>query len=118
VEHGAVLLKFWLHIDADEQLRRFKERESIAFKQYKITEEDWRNRERWGEYELAVSDMVMRTSTEIAPWTLVAGPAFALPVLAADELPLGLQIAGYPDHDAEACAIAAWVRDAFLPTGD
>lgn len=68
-----VLAKFWIHLSKDEQLRRFKERESIPFKRYKITAEDWRNRKRWDEYELAVNDMVARTSTEFAPWTLVAG---------------------------------------------
>ena len=52
------------------------------------------------------------------PWTLVGGPAFALPLLADQGLPLGLQIAGFADRDAEACAVAAWVRDVFLPTGD
>lgn len=72
-EHNTVLLKFWLHIDKDEQLRRFKEREKIAYKQYKITEEDYRNREKWDDYELAVNDMVERTSTEYAPWTLIEG---------------------------------------------
>jgi polyphosphate:AMP phosphotransferase len=71
VERGIVLLKFWLHITPDEQLRRFKEREQIGYKAWKLTEEDWRNRERWGEYELAVNDMVERTSTRQAPWTLV-----------------------------------------------
>ncbi|MBI4497959.1 MAG: polyphosphate:AMP phosphotransferase, partial [Chloroflexi bacterium] len=69
--HGTVLAKFWLSIDKDEQLRRFQEREQTGFKHYKITPEDWRNREHWEDYELAVSDMVDRTSTEIAPWTLV-----------------------------------------------
>ncbi|MEQ8234089.1 MAG: polyphosphate:AMP phosphotransferase [Gammaproteobacteria bacterium] len=73
VEHGMVVLKFWLHISAEEQLRRFREREQIAVKQHKITDEDWRNRERWDDYERAVSDMVVKTSTEIAPWTLVPG---------------------------------------------
>lgn len=72
-DHGTVLLKFWLHIDRDEQLRRFKEREKIAYKQYKITEEDYRNREKWDDYEHAVNDMVERTSTEYAPWTLIEG---------------------------------------------
>lgn len=71
-EHGIVLLKFWLHIDADEQLRRFQEREQTPFKQYKITEHDYRNRERWGDYERAVDDMVSRTDTPHAPWHLVA----------------------------------------------
>jgi len=72
-EHGTVLLKYWLHIDKDEQLRRFKEREKIAYKQYKITDEDYRNREKWDDYEMAVNDMVERTSTEYAPWTLIEG---------------------------------------------
>ncbi|MCG8325536.1 MAG: polyphosphate:AMP phosphotransferase [Thiotrichales bacterium] len=70
-EHGIVLLKFWLHIDKDEQERRFKEREKISYKQHKITEEDYRNREKWDEYEQAVDDMVARTSTEFAPWHLI-----------------------------------------------
>lgn len=68
---GVVLVKFWLAIDEEEQFRRFKEREQIAFKRFKITDEDWRNREKWGEYRDAVGDMVDRTSTSIAPWTLV-----------------------------------------------
>lgn len=71
--HGTVLLKFWLHIDKEEQLRRFKDREKITYKQYKITEDDYRNREKWDDYEHAVNDMVERTSTEYAPWTLIEG---------------------------------------------
>lgn len=71
VRHRLVVVKFWLAISNEEQLRRFKDREQTGFKRYKITEEDWRNREKWGEYELAVSDMVDRTSTLHAPWTLV-----------------------------------------------
>lgn len=73
VQHGIVLCKFWLHITKDEQLRRFKERETTPYKKWKLTDEDWRNRERWEEYELAVNDMVERTSTRRAPWTLVEG---------------------------------------------
>ncbi|MEX2482014.1 MAG: polyphosphate:AMP phosphotransferase [Gammaproteobacteria bacterium] len=73
IEHGTIVLKFWVHISADEQLARFREREQTAWKQHKITAEDWRNRERWEDYERAVGDMVTRTSTEIAPWTLVPG---------------------------------------------
>ncbi len=73
VDHGTVVLKFWVHIDPEEQLRRFREREQTPWKQHKITAEDWRNRERWADYERAVTDMVVRTSTEIAPWTLVPG---------------------------------------------
>lgn len=70
-EHGIVLLKFWLHIDQDEQLRRFKEREQISYKQHKITDEDYRNREKWAEYSLAVNDMVTRTSTQSSLWHLI-----------------------------------------------
>jgi polyphosphate:AMP phosphotransferase len=72
-ERGIVVCKFWIHISPDEQLRRFKERETVSYKQYKITEEDWRNRKKWNDYKAAVSDMVTRCSTEYAPWTLVAG---------------------------------------------
>ncbi|MDR1063416.1 MAG: polyphosphate:AMP phosphotransferase [Azoarcus sp.] len=68
---GAIIIKFWLQISKDEQLRRFKERESTAFKRYKITDEDWRNREKWDAYHQAVCDMVERTSTGLIPWTLV-----------------------------------------------
>jgi polyphosphate:AMP phosphotransferase len=71
VRHNTVLVKFWLTITREEQLRRFKEREKTGFKRFKITEEDWRNRKKWNEYETAVCDMVDRASTEIAPWTLV-----------------------------------------------
>lgn len=70
-DHGIALLKFWLHIDPDEQLSRFKAREQVSYKQYKITEEDYRNRDKWAEYSLAVNDMVARTSTQSAPWTLI-----------------------------------------------
>ncbi len=70
-DYGVIVAKFWLAIDADEQLRRFKEREQIGYKRYKITDEDWRNREKWDDYAQAVHDMVDRTSTSAAPWTLV-----------------------------------------------
>ncbi|MEX2523399.1 MAG: polyphosphate:AMP phosphotransferase [Gammaproteobacteria bacterium] len=70
-EHGIILTKFWLHLDPEEQLRRFKEREVTAWKQHKITEEDWRNREKWDDYKAAVNDMVAHTSTEYAPWSLI-----------------------------------------------
>jgi len=69
--HDVVVVKFWLAISRAEQYRRFKEREKVSFKRFKITAEDWRNRRRWNEYERAVCDMVDRTSTAIAPWTLV-----------------------------------------------
>ena len=70
-EHGIVLCKFWLHISKEEQLERFKAREETPYKQYKITEEDWRNREKWDDYKAAVNEMVMRTSTEFSEWTLI-----------------------------------------------
>ena len=73
VEHGVVLLKFFIHISKDEQLRRFKEREQVEYKRHKITEEDWRNREKWGAYEEAINEMVARTSTGYAPWSLIPG---------------------------------------------
>ncbi len=71
VDSGIVLAKFWLTISQEEQLRRFKEREQIAFKRFKITDEDWRNREKWDDYVRAASDMIERTSTTTTPWTLV-----------------------------------------------
>lgn len=69
--HGILVVKFWLAITQEEQLRRFREREQISFKQFKITPDDWRNREKWNVYESLIDDMVERTSTSIAPWTLV-----------------------------------------------
>jgi len=71
VDAGVLVFKFWLAIDSDEQLKRFREREATGYKRYKLTDEDWRNREKWGAYDVAASEMVARTSTEIAPWTLV-----------------------------------------------
>jgi len=72
-EDGAVVLKFWIHIDQEEQLRRFEERERTEHKKWKITEEDWRNREKWDEYREAVEDMVKYTSTKGAPWYVIEG---------------------------------------------
>jgi polyphosphate:AMP phosphotransferase len=71
IDNGIVVVKFWMHISQEEQLRRFNERQVTPWKQFKITEEDWRNRNKWGDYEQAVNDMIERTSTEIAPWTVV-----------------------------------------------
>jgi len=70
---GVIVVKFWIHISKDEQFRRFKERERISYKKWKLTAEDWRNREKWNEYAIAVDEMVARTSTESAPWVLVEG---------------------------------------------
>ena len=69
--HGVILLKFYLHISPDEQLARFREREKIPYKRHKITDEDWRNRDKWGAYEQAINEMVGRTSTSDAPWSLI-----------------------------------------------
>jgi len=71
VRAGTVICKFWLQISKAEQLRRFQAREKVTFKRFKITRDDWRNRKKWSAYEHAVADMVDRTSTELAPWTLV-----------------------------------------------
>lgn len=72
-QHGAVVLKFWMQIDKDEQERRFKERMEDPRKQWKITDEDWRNRDKWEQYEKAVDEMLVRTSTTYAPWIIVEG---------------------------------------------
>jgi len=71
--HGILLVKFWIHISKQEQLRRFRDRASTQYKRWKITREDWRNRARWDDYTLAVNEMVAHTSTAVAPWTLVEG---------------------------------------------
>lgn len=73
VDGGTVLLKFWVHLTKEEQLSRFREREKTPYKRWKLTDEDWRNRERWDDYDVAVHDMVERTSTSAAPWILVEG---------------------------------------------
>jgi len=71
VEHGQIVVKFWLHIGREEQLARFRARETTAFKQHKINEEDWRNRRKWDAYEIAVGDMLALTDTPQAPWQLI-----------------------------------------------
>lgn len=71
VNYGTIVIKFWLHIDKDEQLKRFKERQNTIHKQWKITDEDWRNRDKWDDYKLAVDDMLYKTSTTFAPWTII-----------------------------------------------
>jgi polyphosphate kinase 2 (PPK2 family) len=69
---GMVIVKFWLHVSPEEQLRRFRDRERDPFRSHKLTPEDWRNRARWDEYARAVDEMLARTSTPAAPWTVVA----------------------------------------------
>src|SRR5205823_743863 len=71
IDFGTLLVKFWLAISPEEQLRRFEDRETTPYKQYKLTAEDWRNRGRWDAYEAAACEMIDRTSTEEAPWVLV-----------------------------------------------
>lgn len=68
---GAVVIKFWIHIDKDTQLARFTERQNTPEKQWKITDEDWRNREKWDDYEMAIDEMIAKTSTENAPWFII-----------------------------------------------
>lgn len=71
INWGAVVIKFWIHIDQQTQLNRFTERQNTPEKQWKITEEDWRNREKWSEYENAVDEMLKKTSTVFAPWHII-----------------------------------------------
>ena len=73
VDFGTIIFKFWVHIGQQEQLRRFKEREGSGYKSWKLTDEDWRNRGKWEDYEQAVEDMLLKTSTRNAPWTIVEG---------------------------------------------
>ena len=73
VDFGTILFKFWLHISPEEQLRRFESRAGDQLREWKLTEEDWRNREKWGVYEAAVNEMLLKTSTITAPWTVVEG---------------------------------------------
>ena len=72
-DHGMVVLKFWLQISKEEQLRRFTDRQNTPNKQWKITDEDWRNREKWDVYEDAVNEMIARTNKPNAPWVVVEG---------------------------------------------
>lgn len=71
VEYGTILCKFWMHISSEEQLRRFEERQLEPHKVWKLTDEDWRNRQKWTQYEEAANEMLLRTSTSHAPWTIV-----------------------------------------------
>jgi len=73
VDFGTILFKFWIHIGRDEQLRRFEGRKETAYKAWKLTDEDWRNREKWDQYQAAVDEMLLKTSTLTAPWTVVEG---------------------------------------------
>ncbi len=72
-DFGTIVAKFWVHISQEEQFRRFEERKVTGYKAWKLTEEDWRNRGKWSVYEEAVEEMLVKTSTKTAPWTLVEG---------------------------------------------
>jgi polyphosphate kinase 2 (PPK2 family) len=72
-DFGTILFKFWIHLSQDEQLRRFTSRAEDPLRSWKLTDEDWRNREKWGPYEEAVNEMILRTSTVTAPWTIIEG---------------------------------------------
>ena len=72
-ESGIIVRKFWIAISSEEELKRFKDRQKTPYKQYKITEEDWRNRAKWDAYEASACEMIERTSTEKAPWVLIEG---------------------------------------------
>lgn len=73
VDFGTVLFKFWIHISKEEQLRRFESRDGDRKRSWKLTDEDWRNREQWDKYQDAVNEMLLKTSTITAPWTIVEG---------------------------------------------
>ena len=73
VDYGTILFKFWIHIGNDEQLRRFESRSADKLRSWKLTDEDWRNREKWDQYFAAVEEMILKTSTLSAPWTIVEG---------------------------------------------
>ena len=72
-ENNTLVIKFWIQISKDEQLKRFRARENTPHKKWKINEEDWRNREKWEQYEEALEDMIRLTNTNFAPWTMVEG---------------------------------------------
>jgi len=73
VDSGSIVVKFWIQISKDEQLRRFQERQEMPYKAWKLTDEDWRNRGKWDEYQEAINEMLLKTSTLTAPWTVVEG---------------------------------------------
>lgn len=72
-DFGTIIFKFWIHISKEEQLRRFEARQKMAHKKWKLTDEDWRNREKWDQYEEAVEDMLIKTTTAYAPWSIIPG---------------------------------------------
>ena len=73
VDDGAIVIKLYLHVSKEEQLKRFKERQANPYKHWKINDEDWRNRRKWNQHNKAAEDMFVKTSTKLAPWTVIAG---------------------------------------------
>ena len=76
IEHGIVLMKFWINVTQEEQLKRFTARKETPRKRWKLNDEDWRNRNNWDQYNLSVHDMVQKTSTAIAPWNIIEGKLY------------------------------------------
>ncbi len=103
---GIIVVKFWVHISRDEQLRRFKAREADPLKRWKLTDEDWRNRERWDDYAAAVEDMLERTDTKWAPWHVIPGDSKKFARIAVmdaviAEIERGSAHAGFPLPDGQ-----------------
>lgn len=73
VDDGAIVIKLYLHVSKEEQLKRFKERQANPYKHWKINDEDWRNRRKWNQHNKAAEEMFVKTSTKLAPWTVIAG---------------------------------------------
>ncbi len=114
VDFGTIVMKFWMHISKEEQLHRFERREERPHKAWKLTDEDWRNREKWDRYEQAVEDMLIKTTTVQAPWTIIAAndKHFArVQVLqtVAERLSSELGIDASPEHLHELPPVAAVV---------
>jgi polyphosphate:AMP phosphotransferase len=110
-EFGIILLKFWLAISPDEQMRRFRDRETTPYKQYKLTEEDWRNRAKWEAYETAACDMIEKTSSELAPWVLVEANSKEWAASRCSKRSSGVskQPSGY-EAATKTAAVNAWTR--------
>jgi len=104
VAEGMVLVKLWLHISDEEQLKRFKAREKDPLKAWKLTDEDWRNREKRPQYEQAVEDMLRETSTGFAPWTLVEAESKRYARVKAIETVIAAAEAGMRRHGIDAPA--------------
>ncbi|MEZ4860070.1 MAG: hypothetical protein R3C14_02125 [Caldilineaceae bacterium] len=114
VDFGAIVIKFWMHVSKEEQLHRFERRENIPTKSWKLTDEDWRNREKWDLYEQAVEEMLIKTTTAQAPWTVIAGndKRFArVQVLktVAERLSHELQVDASSEHRHELPPLAATI---------